>query len=393
MSKELKVLVTAYDYRPHVGGVATCAYETIQALSRINGVKVKLITYKQLSDEIFDSKSNFETLRFNMSRRSYIAVFQLIKILNKEINIFKPHVILNFLWNPSAVAAFLSKERKRHKIPYAVVVHGVELLETNCGIKKKIRKAMSFVKRIVLKNAYRIFPVSNFTGALVKKITKSTANIKVIYNGVNSKEFYPQEASHELMKKYQTQGKTVFLSMTRIESYKGIDKALEAFKEVAKINKNFKYIICGDGSDSERIQNMIKDYNLQDYVSLVGAISFAQRRNYYNLSDCFILLSRFDQKTPNVEGFGLVFLEAAACAKPSIAGNSGGVSDAVLNQKTGWLVEPENISEIKQAILECIEAPAKRNILSENAYKHAVNEMSWENVADKIFTELNHVRD
>jgi phosphatidylinositol alpha-1,6-mannosyltransferase len=106
------------------------------------------------------------------------------------------------------------------------------------------------------------------------------------------------------------------------------------------------------------------------------------------LADCLILLSREDWKTPNVEGFGLVFLEAAACGVPAIGGRSGGVPDAVLDGVTGWLVDPSDEREITAAMLESLDQPEERQKRGRQAMERARSELTWEKMAEGILSEV-----
>ncbi len=112
---------------------------------------------------------------------------------------------------------------------------------------------------------------------------------------------------------------------------------------------------------------------------------------YYQLSDCFLLLSREDFKIPAVEGFGIVFLEAAACGKPSIAGKSGGIADAVLEGQTGWLVDPLDLNAIQELLLRLISQPQLIKEMGERALSRALT-LTWDHQAKLLFKVLSEGR-
>ncbi len=105
------------------------------------------------------------------------------------------------------------------------------------------------------------------------------------------------------------------------------------------------------------------------------------------------MLSRYDQKAPAVEGFGITFLEAGSCKKPVIAGDSGGVSDAVLHQETGILVDPTDSQKISESIKALLSDSELCKKLGENAHRRIHQELTWDhvgkNVSDSIMRKFS----
>ncbi len=107
---------------------------------------------------------------------------------------------------------------------------------------------------------------------------------------------------------------------------------------------------------------------------------------FYNLCEIFIMASRSIEEQNDVEGFGVVFLEANACGTPVIGGRSGGVPDAIDDGKTGLLVDPQSSDDIARAILELLKNPERCRAMS-NAGKQWVKEkMNWERAVETIRT-------
>ena len=140
--------------------------------------------------------------------------------------------------------------------------------------------------------------------------------------------------------------------------YKGYDKVIETLPEVIKEIPNIKYLMVGkgDSEETERINTLINELRLEDYVYMLGYVPNDQLVHYYLLCDLFILPSKG-------EGFGIVFLEALICGKPVIAGNKDGSSDTLLNGKLGLLIDPDDHSEIEQAILNIFDKKVNPDIL------------------------------
>jgi phosphatidylinositol alpha-1,6-mannosyltransferase len=339
----------------------------------------------------FDRHRHFETSRVRLPGSAVHSIGSLTLHTLRQIQEFKPDLILDFLWMPSSVASWLIHFSYGwvRPVPYFTIVHAVEILESDHSLRKRIRKRLSFVKNSTLSHATGVFAVSRFTADQISRTCHvSRDKIQVIANGVDPAGFAPRLKAQDLMEKWGLAGKKVFLTVSRLEDYKGVDRAIAALRHVVKNHPDVIYLVCGQGSDRRRLEAITHHYRMQDYVRFAGAIEFDRLVDYYNLADCLILLSREDWKTPNVEGFGLVFLEAAACGVPAIGGRSGGVPDAVLDGVTGWLVDPSDEREITAAMLESLDQPEERQKRGRQAMERARSELTWEKMAEGILSEV-----
>ena len=387
---KFRLLIISFDFRPQLGGVATCAYELACALSKQN-IEVKVVAPYRDGVEQFDQHHFFKTKRVKLPSSALKSIFKLKKEIENEIDTFQPMAILDLLWMPDGLATFFAH---RKKTPFFQIIHGVEVIESLYSLRKILRFALSPLKNRVLKNAQEIFCVSHFTKELVKRYCPiADDKIFIINNGANPQTFYPKDKNKTLINKHNLQNRFCFLTLGRLEDYKGIDMAILAFKNLKHCQIPFKYLIGGTGPDLSRLKKMVKEYELEEYVEFIGVIPSPLLVDYYNLSDCFITLSREDYKTPNVEGFGLVFLEAALCKIPTLAGNSGGIPDAVIAPTTGWLVDPQNIAEISRTMESILLNPEEVKQRGINAYERVLSHLTWDHMANKIIQRLKmHVR-
>lgn len=395
----IRILATAYDYRPRLGGIATFAFELLLALEKIKGVSVQLIAPDAPEGAEFDRQSGVPTRRVKLSKQPSLAAGQLIAPLLREIHTFRPTHILNFLWFPESVAALaVSRLSLGNKIPYHTIVHGLEILDSNVTLKKRLKKTLAPLRRLALTQANLLIANSRFTEKVLRKIPGvSSARTRVLNLGVNTARFFPEKPAADLRQKYNLKDQRVFLTVSRLDDYKGIDTAIEALAKIKAENPNFIYLVGGEGNDLSRLEALVKKNGLDQHVIFTGAIPESRIRDYYNLCDVFVLLSREDWITPNFEGFGLVFLEAAACAKPSIAGLSGGIGDAV-SSETGWLVDPTDLSAVSKLFRLLIADPELAKIKGIAARQDAEANRTWEKVADHFLEMVNqpganHVRD
>ena len=391
----MRVLLTSYDFRPSLGGVATCAFELARALSVIDGVKVRVLAPRAVGDREFDGHGLFETVRRDLPGTASRAVLPMTFWFAGQTRAWRPDAVINLLWQPCGLATMMSAPLAAGvAAPYFVLAHGVEIMESRRSFKKRMRARLAPAKKMVFRRAAAAFPVSRFTGELLHvECGIPREKIRVIHNGVDTQTFHPDGPSPDLVAKHQLAGRRVFLSVTRLDDYKGVDRTIGALRYVVARHPEIVYLICGTGYDQPRLEALTRHFGLEGHVIFAGRVPPGRLTDYYNLAECFILASRTDLRAPNCEGFGIVFLEAAACGKPAIAGDSGGIPDAVGSGETGWLVPPENEHEIARAMLECLENPALARAKGLAARQRVLAAFTWEHVARKVHAEIaEHVR-
>jgi phosphatidylinositol alpha-1,6-mannosyltransferase len=381
----VRILTTAYDYRPRLGGVATCAYELGVAISRIPGIELRMLarSCEGGGAEQVDRESGIPTRRIELPDSSPLAALAMARALRQERRDWAPDAILNTLWLPGGVASRASG------IPYYLIAHGVEVIESSATLRKQARQSMLPLKRLVFSDAEHVFAVSRFTASkVVSECGADPARVSVCNNGVNPSLYFAKPAGSPevaaIRRRHGAEGRVLFLTVTRLLDFKGVDYAIRAMKSVVAEEPRALYLVCGEGRDLPRLREKVSRLGLERHVAFAGPVPGAELNDYYNACDAHVLLSREDWDTPNFEGFGLVFLEAAACGKPSIAGHSGGIQDAVADGRTGWLVPPTDPVAIGRAMLECARDEAKRRELGAAAMARALGELTWDRMARQI---------
>ncbi len=211
-------------------------------------------------------------------------------------------------------------------------------------------------KRNMIKQCDIILPVSFFTKEKMKQIHHlPEEKFTVINNCLDP--FLPIATNtgkdERLLNKYGfTKDNILLMTLTRLsakEQYKGYDKVVIAMKELISAFPHLRYLIVGkyDKEEKARLDKIINDNGLGHAVVYAGFIPDEELASHYNLADIYIMPSK-------EEGFGIVFIEAMFYGLPVIAGNKDGSADALRNGELGLLVDPENITEIRDAIKKII---------------------------------------
>ena len=196
------------------------------------------------------------------------------------------------------------------------------------------------------KKAKLIIVPSVFTKEKIQEVSGKYYNFKVIHNGVNFNRFQKSVDTSDIKEK--TEGKRMLLTVGGLKGRKGQDIVIKALGILRKKRSDFCYMLVGDGSWKEYLENLTKKEGLEGKVFFEGEKRGEDLIKYFKAADIYIHTPRF--KNLNFEGFGIVYLEASACGKPIIAADSGGVKDAVLDKKTGIIVPEENIGMTEEAI-------------------------------------------
>ena len=190
--------------------------------------------------------------------------------------------------------------------------------------------------------------------------------------------FYPiKSQNHE--KVVLPKGK-IILSVTRLdprERYKNIDLVIKVFPEVLKSVPDAYYVIVGEGADRLRLELLAKELGVRDNVIFAGFVPDDLLPLYYEASDIFVLPS-------TGEGFGIVFLEAMYYGKPCIGASAGGIPEVIEDDKTGLLVNPDNVLELSNAVIKLFTNKELSKSMGEAGRKRFEKEFSFEAFKERL---------
>jgi phosphatidylinositol alpha-1,6-mannosyltransferase len=243
--------------------------------------------------------------------------------------------------------SWLGLELKAKGVPVVHFIHGEEIT-TACQSKQMRREAEK-----ALRAAKSIVAVSSFTREKLLELGLDPASIHLITNGVDTSRFTPGPRNETIMTRLGLHGKKVLLTVARLEEKKGQDNVIRAMPRILAAVPDAIYVVVGQGHYRDRIIALINELGLSDRVILAGPAEDHELREYYRTCDVFIMANR-QLSNGDTEGFGLVFLEAAACCKPVIGGNAGGVPDAVIDRETGVLVDGQSPDQIAHAAIQLL---------------------------------------
>ncbi len=345
-----KTLLLATHFPPCIGGTPSLYYHLCATL---DPDRIVVITQKFPGWPEFDQTQRFKIYRFDsfshVDLKICREVLEIRKILQKEQiqNIIFGHI--NFCLTALILRFFFG----RH---YYLYVHGEEITKNFGG------KLYQFFKWNALRYAKGIIAVSDFTKNLVEPYN---SNIAIIYNAVDLTEFVPQKKNAALVQQYNLRDKKVLLTISRLEDRKGHDTVIKILPRIINICPAVKYLIGGVGEEEHTLQTLVEQFQLHEYVEFLGEIPSDALLEYYNLGDIFVMPVR-ETQDGNLEGFGIVFLEANACGKPVIGGNAGGVPSAIRDGYNGFLIDSNNTTALYTALVTLLQDNGLREKMGNN---------------------------
>jgi phosphatidyl-myo-inositol dimannoside synthase len=351
MSKTPKIHVWLPDIFQFKGGIQVYAAFLIQALEQVlpNSDRNVFLKNDQIATEDikFDKQTKISFAGRWKSTFLHTPLFaaQVLWAAIAE----RPDLIICGHINFSPLAA---KIFNLLKIPYWVIVHGIDVW--NIEDLSKIDG---------LKSAQKIVSVSAYTrDRIVAEQNIAPDRIPLLPVTFDARRFTIKPKPQYLLDRYKlTPEQPIILTVTRLAScdrYKGYDQILQALPAIRRQIPNICYLLVGKGNDRDRIEAMVDDLGVRDCVILAGFVPDHELADYYNLCDLFAMPSKG-------EGFGIVYLEALACGKPTIGGNQDGAIDALCNGELGVLVNPDSIDEIGDTIVQILIKKHSLSILYE----------------------------
>ncbi|PIR94379.1 hypothetical protein COT97_01580 [Candidatus Falkowbacteria bacterium CG10_big_fil_rev_8_21_14_0_10_39_11] len=373
-----KTLLITLDFPPQNGGVANYWANLLKHLP-----EERLVV---LAPE-YDNSLDFDIeQKYLIYRKRLIShdrwvwpkwlpfLWQSFKVCRME----KPDQLIVGQVLPGGTVAWLLK--KFLNTPYILSFHGLDI-----AMAQKTSKKRKLFKMLV-NSAEKIIVNSNFTkNKLLEVSGRSNLDIEVVYPGASiiPIENYNQTMLEDIKERYNIKNKQVLLSVGRLVERKGFDQAIRAMVEVKKRLPFVHYLIVGRGSDKNRLESIIHHHNLHKYVTILTDISNEELPYLYQLADLFVMPSR-ELADGDVEGFGIVYLEANLFKIPVLAGNSGGVPEAVEDGVSGVLVDPHNISDIQQKMYALLDNKEQLRHMGELAEERVKTKFDWQIQAEKL---------
>ena len=356
-------LISTRNFPPDVGGIQNLMEGLSNALLNHGPVKVFADSFE--NSENYDLNSKLDIQR--------ISGFKIFKKYRKA------NLVKEFIKDNDIRAVFFDHWKSLENIELSTLdrtksfclIHSKEI---NHPIGSSLNKRMISA----LNKANFIIANSDFTKNLATKLGYKNKNIKVINPGCN----YPIQVNEEGKKFAEnifTDAFPKLITVSRLDGRKSHKNVLMTIKNLIPKFPKLKYVSIGDGDEKSNLEKLSKELGLIDQVRFIYKSTEQEKIGLLEKSDIFIMPSVIYKKS--VEGFGITFIEAASYGKPSIAGKFGGEADAVLEGKTGYLCDGNDLNNLYETLLKILDND-KYKKLGANALEFSKN-FSWNKIVKK----------
>jgi phosphatidylinositol alpha-1,6-mannosyltransferase len=379
--KRLRIALLTDTFLPHAGGSRFYYYNLFQRVSTHDDVI--LLTTKVPGWEDFDARE--QTASFRIKRRfkplrdlSYSQLPKLAGTVMRALllSMTRPDVLhCGDLYPPGLVGVML---KRVFGIPFVAYSHGEDFTLTNG------RKYQPKVRDLIYHSADAVIANGTFAVERLLEIGIPQEKIFKITPGLDTSVFFPQ-SSDVLRQRYGLGKELVLMTVARVVPRKGHSRVIRAIATLGSDVPPFKYIIAGRGPHEKALRELAAELGVQDKVIFAGFIPEAELNLHYNLADV-VVMPNIATEGGDIEGFGMVFLEASAAGKPVIGGRSGGTADAVEDGVTGYLVRSEDDKELVEKLRQLLTDEELRTRMGAAGLRRVQTEFAWEPRAAKLIS-------
>lgn len=332
----MRTLLVTNDFPPKLGGIQSYLFGLLSTLDP-SGVRVLAPDYPRSGE--FDAAQPYEVFREPTSR-----LYPTPRLLRRICELAAGMDVVQFGY---AFQSWLigPAMRRRTGVPYVVFVHGAEVF-----MPLRIPGASRLLMWGSLESAAGIFTVSARTAAGVKRFTHGHPPSTVIRPTVDPEKFRPSEdCGREVRERHGLGNRPVILCVSRLTARKGQDRLIDV---LPTLNSRFgaRLLLVGGGKMEDSLRRRARLRGVEKQVVFAGKVPDEQLPAYYAAADLFAMPVRSRWFGAEEEGFGVVFVEAAASGLPIVVGDSGGASEAVEDWVTGFLVDGSSSGDIQRAL-------------------------------------------
>jgi phosphatidylinositol alpha-1,6-mannosyltransferase len=375
----MNILMLTSEFLPATGGIGTYAREMASAASAL-GARVTVVAPDYARSEVADDRTfSFRTHRFPGGLHSARDLPAKIMLARSAVNGGAYDILHAADW-PFFIPVALSRRRTAARV--ILTLHGSEINETQTFLKRLAIGACD-----VFGDRTEIAANSAFTRDLFRRrFDVAPHRINAIPLGVSEFWFGARKPRADTRKQYGIgEDRVVLITVARLTRRKGHSVTAAALAMLSKqLRKRLTWLIVGPDGEADYVEALQRDLTSADCdIRRLGVLSDAEIRDLYGASD-FFCLTGVPDSSGKVEGFGLVYLEAAAAGLPSLATRVGGVADAVLADLTGLLVEP-TVSAVANALETMTRMTELRSRLARGAFERA-QQLSWKRCAARTYS-------
>jgi len=365
-----RTLLVTNDYPPRVGGIQ----RTLEALVRhLPPDRVSVLCPDWDGAAAFDGSAPYGVLR--QPERFLWPTPETAGRIARAVEATGAEVVL---FGATYPLGLLGPGLASRGIPYLSAAHGFEYwLSIAPGAHTLMRRATARAARV---------PVmcSAFIARVVRTAVPDGIPVSVMYPGADIEAFRPDLPVDDLRERHGLGDRPIVVCVSRLVARKGQDVLIRGMASIRRRVPGATLVVVGDGPYRETLERMAGELAPVGSVVFTGQVSEEDLPRYYRLGDVFAMPCRNRLGGFEVEGWGNVFIEAAACGRAVVVGDSGGAREALLDRETGLLVNGSRIGEVAAAVAGLLADPARAEAMGRAGRARVERDYTWPRAASEL---------
>lgn len=369
-----RTLVVTNDFPPRAGGIQAFVHNV---LLHQDPESVVVYAPKWKRDAAFDAEQPFPVIRHNTS-----LMLPEPLVLNRAKQIAAEYDCTRVLFGAAAPLGLLaSRLRTQGMGPIVAMTHGHEAAWAGTpGARQVLRSIGSSVDTVTYLGEYTR---SRIASALTMP---AASRMRRLVPGVDVDAFHPsvRDRGNDLRARLGLADRPVVVVVSRLMPRKGQDTLIRALPTIQRSVPDAALLIVGGGPYRSTLENLVAEMDMADSVVLTGTVPWEELPAHYAAGDVFAMPCRTRNRGWDVEGLGIVYLEAGAIGLPVIAGNSGGAPDAVLDGQTGYVVDGRSVAQVAQRVIELLDDPRLAARMGQRGRQWVEQQWTWPIVSRRL---------
>ncbi len=368
----LRTLWVTNDFPPRAGGIERFLD---QLLARRDPASTRVLTAASAGSDEYDTTLPYGVRR--VGRRPLLPGARLRDRVRREAREFRADVVVfGAAWPLGEMASSLAQ-------PTFALTHGHEAGMTRVGLGPLVAR--------VARRVDALSAISEFTREALMPWSTGTA-LHLLPPGVDTVKFHPSADGATVRNRHGiAAGDPLVVCVSRLVRRKGQDVLVEAWPRVRERVPGARLLLVGTGPLKRRLRRRVTALGLQAAVTLTGEVPTGELPSYHAAADLFAMPCRTRYGGLDVEGLGIVYLEAQACAVPVVAGRSGGAPEALIDGVTGHTVDGTSVAAVATMLAQMLRDPDRRAALGAAGRAFVEHRYAWEVIGARLEAILQSV--
>jgi phosphatidylinositol alpha-1,6-mannosyltransferase len=366
-----RTLVVTNDFPPRVGGIQSFVHSLA---SQLPPDEVVVYAPKWKGAPAFDAAQPFEVVRHPTS-----LMLPTPDVLRRAREIARARRCDSVWFGAAAPLGLLAPALRRDPGVSRVVAstHGHEVGWA------KLPAAKQLLARIGA-DCDTVTYLGQYTLERLQKACGPKTHFEHLPSGVDSQLFSPSADGAMVRRRHGLIDRPVIVCVSRLVARKGQDVLIRAMPTIARAIPGVALLIVGGGPHREQLERMVREAGLERDVVFTGSVPFEELPAHYAAGDVFAMPCRSRLRGLEVEGLGIVYLEANACGLPVVAGDSGGAPDAVLEGQTGHVVDGRSVDAVTEKIIGLLRDDERRREMGAAGREWVTREWQWSKIGARL---------